>query len=214
MISIRATAPAGRRKSRSHVVAMLASVSSIPDGAAESPASQLNPIVSIHRPAGSIPYTGSVDPLGTAMRHLRKFILFTGALLCFLIAAAFVLSRWWCVWVNVPIPGGPTQSVLVIAGGCVVESVRADGERSLFGFQETVPGYTATEWQLWNHWEAADSGVVFPLYVLLLAGAIPTLLVSRFAPKFPRGHCQRCGYNLQGLTEPRCPECGESFQHK
>lgn len=24
-------------------------------------------------------------------------------------------------------------------------------------------------------------------------------------------HCLRCGYSLQALTEPRCPECGEAF---
>jgi hypothetical protein len=24
-------------------------------------------------------------------------------------------------------------------------------------------------------------------------------------------HCPRCGYNLRGLTEPRCPECGFEF---
>jgi hypothetical protein len=25
------------------------------------------------------------------------------------------------------------------------------------------------------------------------------------------GHCQVCGYNLTGLTKPRCPECGFGF---
>lgn len=25
------------------------------------------------------------------------------------------------------------------------------------------------------------------------------------------GHCQDCGYNLTGLPEPRCPECGTEF---
>lgn len=24
-------------------------------------------------------------------------------------------------------------------------------------------------------------------------------------------HCQSCGYNLTGLHEPRCPECGEGY---
>ncbi len=24
-------------------------------------------------------------------------------------------------------------------------------------------------------------------------------------------HCQHCGYNLSGLPEPRCPECGSIF---
>ncbi len=23
--------------------------------------------------------------------------------------------------------------------------------------------------------------------------------------------CRKCGYNLRGLTEPRCPECGEAI---
>ena len=26
--------------------------------------------------------------------------------------------------------------------------------------------------------------------------------------------CERCGYNLTGLTEPRCPECGQPFEPK
>ena len=25
------------------------------------------------------------------------------------------------------------------------------------------------------------------------------------------GYCQKCGYNLHGLTEKRCPECGTPF---
>ncbi len=28
----------------------------------------------------------------------------------------------------------------------------------------------------------------------------------------PAGHCIRCGYNLRGLSEPRCPECGCPFE--
>ena len=27
----------------------------------------------------------------------------------------------------------------------------------------------------------------------------------------PTGHCQKCGYNLRGLPEPRCPECSTPF---
>lgn len=30
--------------------------------------------------------------------------------------------------------------------------------------------------------------------------------------RFPLGHCQQCGYNLYGLPEPRCPECGTAFE--
>jgi hypothetical protein len=40
---------------------------------------------------------------------------------------------------------------------------------------------------------------------------------NRYRPVFPPGHCAKCGYNLRGLPEPRCPECGTPFdprQHK
>ena len=71
-------------------------------------------------------------------------------------------------------------------------------------------------WELWNLWDALDpiggQGIFIPLYALFLAVAIPTLFVWRFVPKFPRGHCRRCGYNLKGLTEARCPECGTEFE--
>jgi hypothetical protein len=36
-----------------------------------------------------------------------------------------------------------------------------------------------------------------------------TLRLDRWA--LPPGHCVICGYNLFGLTEPRCPECGRPF---
>ena len=49
-------------------------------------------------------------------------------------------------------------------------------------------------------------------YLLVFFAAYPTLafvrgpLRRRWRRK--RGLCVRCGYNLTGLTHPRCPECG------
>ena len=34
---------------------------------------------------------------------------------------------------------------------------------------------------------------------------------NRFRPVYPPGHCAECGYNLRGLPQPRCPECGTPF---
>lgn len=36
-------------------------------------------------------------------------------------------------------------------------------------------------------------------------------LRNRYWPVYPEGHCQMCGYDLQGLPVRRCPECGEAF---
>ncbi len=53
-----------------------------------------------------------------------------------------------------------------------------------------------------------------PLWMPLLLIASATAWLWRLdRPPPPPGHCP-CGYNLTGLTEPRCPECGQPFEAK
>jgi uncharacterized paraquat-inducible protein A len=59
--------------------------------------------------------------------------------------------------------------------------------------------------------------------ILILAGlllfttmpgmTIYALLTRRLGPPVPDGelHCRRCNHILRGLSEPRCPECGEAI---
>jgi len=47
---------------------------------------------------------------------------------------------------------------------------------------------------------------VFPIAALLLV--YPTVVVIRQRRRRRRNQCLKCGYNLTGLSEPRCPECG------
>ncbi len=51
-------------------------------------------------------------------RRLRKFILWTGTLLCVLIAAAFVVSAWWQVVFQVPTSRGP--ALYLVAGSVLL----------------------------------------------------------------------------------------------
>jgi len=37
------------------------------------------------------------------------------------------------------------------------------------------------------------------------------LLRRRFVRRWPAGYCATCGYDLRGLPERRCPECGKPF---
>ncbi len=48
--------------------------------------------------------------------------------------------------------------------------------------------------------------------VIAISGSIYIYgaLVWRF--RDDPGFCINCGYNLTGLTEPRCPECGQPFE--
>jgi hypothetical protein len=53
------------------------------------------------------------------------------------------------------------------------------------------------------------------LGVLALDVAAPSATVNPPAPDWVSSrdlHCPLCEYNLRGLTEPRCPECGYRFQ--
>lgn len=47
--------------------------------------------------------------------------------------------------------------------------------------------------------------VVIP--VVIYAGL--TRRYYRSHPHFDETRCRRCGYILRGISEPRCPECGE-----
>ena len=122
-------------------------------------------------------------------RRLRKFILITGTTLCLLIATAFVVSGWWLMILQIPTSIGP---VLIVRGGMLW---LAEGRWLLETFQ-VEPGTRPSiafgdgpDWLLWNYWGTSDFGVRLPLYAVFLAVALPTLLVWRLTPKFPRGHC-------------------------
>jgi len=70
--------------------------------------------------------------------------------------------------------------------------------RTLFGTGSSVQGYLELVLSL---------GLVV-LYAVLLYRVTANYLRSKDAEP---GHCLECGYNLTGLSEPRCPECGVPF---
>ncbi len=155
-------------------------------------------------------------------RRWRTAVICLGCTLCVLIVVAFVVSGWWKATARIP-GFGP---VSVERGGFFVrvDSASAGGiRRHDFGWSGwnvgglksvtiTPPSSPPALAEFLGSTVMEFRFIVIPLWPLFLAVAIPTLLVWRFVPKFPRGHCRRCGYNLTGLTEARCPECGQPFE--
>lgn len=53
------------------------------------------------------------------------------------------------------------------------------------------------------------TAVTFPIWGVMLRR---NLIRSRTKQRLDRYQCSVCGYSLFGLSEPRCPECGEPFE--
>ena len=57
------------------------------------------------------------------------------------------------------------------------------------------------------HYSADFVYVQLPLWIPLLAIAIPTAILWRRDRRPRKGHCKSCGYNLTGNESGVCPEC-------
>ncbi len=139
------------------------------------------------------------------LRRLRTFTLWTGTTLSVLIAVGFVVSGSGFVVAEIETP---YRLQLMLRSGAI--SVHLENPLNSGVYVEWDASGLG-DFEYWNLWEIGVRYVILPLYAVFAATAIPTLLIWRFVPKFPRGHCRRCGYSLTGLTEARCPECGAGF---
>ncbi len=54
------------------------------------------------------------------------------------------------------------------------------------------------------------TGLRLPIWILLLVSALPTAYLFWRDRRYPRGHCQGCGYDLTGNVSGVCPECGRA----
>jgi hypothetical protein len=65
-------------------------------------------------------------------------------------------------------------------------------------------------------WRVESSFFRLPIWLLVIPLMIPPIRDSirqrRRLGRKKRNECLECGYNLTGLIEPRCPECGTATQ--
>jgi hypothetical protein len=66
-----------------------------------------------------------------------------------------------------------------------------------------------------SSWYVFFTHLWLPTVLLLIAPSVALVRGPwRRRRRHRRGHCLRCGYDLTGLAEPRCPECGRAFEWK
>ena len=87
------------------------------------------------------------------------------------------------------------------------------GDQRFYGGYTILPGLLANNLQ-WTYVQSTivrvSLGALFALFALYPALAFIRGPLRRWRRR-KRGLCIHCGYNLTGLTEPRCPECGEAI---
>ncbi|MCG8406655.1 MAG: hypothetical protein MI923_15780 [Phycisphaerales bacterium] len=54
----------------------------------------------------------------------------------------------------------------------------------------------------------------FPMWLLWPAAFCPTVILFFMGRRIPKGHCQRCGYDLAGNVSGTCPECGVQTNYR
>ncbi len=67
-----------------------------------------------------------------------------------------------------------------------------------------------------SDWPILEVAVGFSPFCGLLGSVAGILIALKYVKtkRRPGIFCQSCGYNLYGLTEPRCPECGTPFDQE
>ncbi len=77
----------------------------------------------------------------------------------------------------------------------------------------TYSNFWAREIALGNPWAAFRNWIVIVSLYAVLFASLTQALARALRPRKHEGppQCNCCGYNLTGLSEPRCPECGTSF---
>ena len=58
-------------------------------------------------------------------------------------------------------------------------------------------------------WTCEGFGNLFVALVVTEPGLLVAATIASLVSRDPETRCRKCGYILRGISEPRCPECGE-----
>ncbi|UCG16986.1 MAG: hypothetical protein JSV19_02915 [Phycisphaerales bacterium] len=139
----------------------------------------------------------------------RRILKWVGLVVCILLAAVWLGSLRWNVYVRF----ADGRAFSINDGGIATSTVKYSQLR--VGVEVHRSG-SAFPCHWWPHRVFAvlrDGGrettTWWPIWPFFLAFAIPTAFLCHRDRRPPKGHCQNCGYDLTGNVSGLCPECGE-----
>lgn len=140
--------------------------------------------------------------------RIRRVMKWMGALLCTAFAMAFFLSigrhTTLCQW-------SPRDRISLHRGALLYQWDWRDPPQPRVARIIAIRAsyFDPVIWKPQLDAKDLQGVIVLPLWILVAAVAAPTAFVWWFdRPRFLRGHCQHCGYDLTGNVSGRCPECG------
>ena len=151
----------------------------------------------------SIIVAKSATPIGALYSDLRELITFLicGAMTWLLIAI------YWCLLWKSSVQWNPKRikGTIAAAGGAILVGAAAGALASgalRVGDSESVGAFVGSILTI----------VVWLIATVFVWRETPMERAARIKSSGRSGvACPNCGYNMTGLTEPRCPECGSKF---
>ena len=138
----------------------------------------------------------------------RRIVKWTAGVLCVALLATWPLSFGWALrcqsW---HLGANLHQGALMVSyhpGATYITACRIMPFLELPVAPDWLPGYA--------RYPGFPSAVTLwiPVWILLVAVAVPTAFVFWRDRPSPPGHCPRCRYDLTGNVSGVCPECGRA----
>ena len=112
-----------------------------------------------------------------------------------------------------------TFAMIIVADLALVLAIWPPRRLAVIGSVLSIAGNGALFSPLVIDWHSDYWGLLYLTDLACLGVSFQGVLVNMWAVALslyrgrpvPPGHCTRCGYNLFGLQDPRCPECGTAF---
>lgn len=130
-----------------------------------------------------------------------------------MVSAAVVAALVW----NIVLARSWLISRFIVEVGVRCGQTETDGWGDYRVFVLGGPFQSGPGAEIWN-WIYGHGPDIVQQFATIASGGITLVLTSgvlrrqRFQPREPT-RCGSCQYELAGLTQPMCPECGHSIDH-